>query len=120
MPPIAVGDMHIESEFEEACSLLRNECRRRALRILADSQATLTRTELARKLARTGYRPGSVEEIEVSLHHVHLPTLADAGAIRYDAERDEIAIEETGRRLCQFLNGVEWKLTAGVEDASRP
>lgn len=100
------------AEFEAACSLLRDECRRGILRILADSSETITRSELARTLARNGYGSGSVRDVAVALHHVHLPMLADENAIRYEAEGDEIAITEQGRRICQFLYAAEWTFTS--------
>jgi hypothetical protein len=92
------------------CLLFESECRRRAVRVLAARSGTTTRDELARVLAGEASRPESTEErreMEVRLHHVHLPKLADAGAIRYGPDAESVTLTDRGRRMDEFLRTVE-------------
>lgn len=42
-----------------------------------------------REAERTGNRPGR-DHLEATLHHVHVPRLADAGVLEYDSRTQEI------------------------------
>ena len=69
--------------------LLAAERRRRVLAVLEDRSAPVTLEELAVEVAarETGLEcpPGdTVTEVTTSLHHVHLPKLADYGVVEYD------------------------------------
>lgn len=109
-----VAEIRTEVELETVCSLLESECRRRVLRVLGDAPRT-TRHELGRALARDGRRTRPAERVEASLHHVHLPKLADANAIRYDPDAGTVAITEDGERVLQCLDALERRL-GGRED----
>jgi hypothetical protein len=39
----------------------------------------------------------AVEEIEMALHHVHAPKLADAGYVEYDSRRRLVGLTDRGR-----------------------
>lgn len=66
--------------------VLRAPHRRDALRYLLERDDEVTLDELA---SATASRTGEPSEqrharVEIDLHHVHLPRLADAGFLRYD------------------------------------
>lgn len=73
--------------------------RREVLRVVVDEQSPTSRVDLARTVARseTGESdPDSavIDAVAVSLHHVHLPTLDDAGVLEYDPETDRVTYTE--------------------------
>lgn len=69
---------------------LSESCRRIALAVLFDHGGTVSRAELAtmitegERVGTTGGEPPDLETVRTALHHVHLPALADAGAVDYD------------------------------------
>lgn len=75
--------------------LLTHHHRRELLRKLiheSDHTANLdeiTTTLIEQEIERTGERPGR-HEIEIQLHHIHLPKLTDAGIIEYDTRSKEV------------------------------
>lgn len=103
----SVAEIQHRMDLGTACSLLESECRRRILRVLENTSGTTTRTELGRALARDDGQARSSGQVEIRLYHVHLPMLADANAIRYDAERETVAITEAGERVLQCLDAME-------------
>lgn len=82
----------IETETEEWSAVVANLAdtqRRIILAALAGQDGPLSRNELAHEvLTRNpdGDPQSDMETFLVSLHHVHLPKLADAGLIEYDAD----------------------------------
>jgi len=81
------------NDLDTALSNLAIEQRRALLTILRDAQASITQSDLARELLRsdeTDFEPDRnlVDDVLVSLHHVHLPALADAGFIEFDRETE--------------------------------
>ncbi|MFC4551174.1 MULTISPECIES: DUF7344 domain-containing protein [Halorussus] len=92
---------------EEAASLdvlfeaLADSRRRHVLSILLDRPTpldveTLARAVAAREAVATAADPPDdvVRRVQVSLHHVHLPKLADTGVVEYDYERGAVAVGE--------------------------
>lgn len=71
--------------------ILAHHHRREILCILTNApDHTATVDELInREAERTDERPGH-DEIEVAIHHVHLPKMADAGVVEYDARSQEL------------------------------
>ena len=75
--------------------VLAHHHRREILRALVGApDHTASVDELAgricdREIERTGERPGR-DQIEMALHHVHLPKLADLGLVEYDARSQEL------------------------------
>ncbi|WP_331236472.1 DUF7344 domain-containing protein [Natronorarus salvus] len=89
----------VELAPDERYSLLASARRRLALDLLAETTATLDLEEFAAGIvAREGTIPAdsdAIERVAISLHHVHLPALADADVLEYDPERR--LIEPTDR-----------------------
>ena len=82
--------------LDEVLSALSHEHRRIALTVLRDGETTMSRTAIAEEILRretveTDSDPESVDEIAVSLHHSHLPNLADAGLVEYERETGRTA-----------------------------
>jgi len=70
---------------------IADERRRITLSVLADASTPIDARTVARRVAaREGTEDVTtdrIEDIHVSLHHIHLPALADVGLTTYDAER---------------------------------
>lgn len=96
----------------ERCAILASERRRVALDVLEERSEPIDRTDLAAEIAARERGSGATDEqadatdeqadeaidrevidrIEVALHHAHLPKLAAAGVVDYDAESERISI----------------------------
>ena len=88
-PESASGDR------DELFEVLAHRQRRRVLGVLRSAEGSLTLTEAALELARRSDEPVSeerVDRIRVSLHHWHLPKLAEAGLVEFDPGRGEVAL----------------------------
>lgn len=91
--------------------LLADAERRRVLTILADAAAPLMLREIANELVTQEHASTlsdvpakEVRNAFIRLHHGHIPKLAEAGVIDYDADRQRIDHIS--------LNGLESTLTA--------
>lgn len=74
----------LASDEDDADAVLRglaDDRRLRVLDVLAGCDRGLTREELAERLARED-PDATVESVRLSLYHVHLPTLVDAGLVQ--------------------------------------
>lgn len=82
--------------------ILSNEERRYLVEYLIESSDEIhsyedTLNYIARQVAiRRGEQPNT-EDIEVALHHHHLPKLANAGVIEYDMRTETIQYQTTDR-----------------------
>lgn len=92
-----------EREDDEGTAVAVNvpEGRRGAvLTILESRNAPQRRDDLAREVAarEADGEPSTevVEEVQVTLHHVHLPKLDDAGLIDYDADEGMVSATDHG------------------------
>lgn len=79
----------------ERYRILRSDRRRAVLRVLSEADSEFDLGALAERVAAgetTGERPTAetVRRVEISLHHNHLPRLADHGVLTYDAEANRI------------------------------
>lgn len=75
-------------------SVLADDRRREIIAILKSTDAPITRQHLALELAATGaVGEAPSENIEVQLHHCHLPKLADAGFLQYNRSEGTIAYQ---------------------------
>ena len=81
-----------EISEHEQYRLLADERRRVAADVLADQSSPLTLWELAAAISdrEAGRRSEPQRRLEVRLHHVHLPMMADVGVIDYDSEANRI------------------------------
>ena len=91
-------------ELDAVLDVCRHEHRRIVLAELTDRQQSVTTTDLAAAIdERDGYVPltevagETGTRTERSLHHVHLPKLASAGLVDYDADRK--VVEPTDRSV---------------------
>lgn len=84
--PVPGTSLSLNAIFE----LLAHHHRRNLLRYLSDiDNQTATVDEITthlikREAQKTGRHPGH-DQIEIALHHTHLPKLAEAGLIEYNA-----------------------------------
>lgn len=81
---------------DEQLQLLSNERRRAVLAVLAEAEVPLTVDEIAPAVERRV--PGNPHRrtVRVSLHHVHLPMLADLGVLEYDPDDHRVEALATG------------------------
>ena len=98
----SLGNWVVEDEdaFHQALS---DERRRRVLAALCDEDDSLLLTDLARYVVdrEPGVEPPTAETVQdcrISLYHCHLPKLAEAGLITFDADR-QVASLTDGRRI---------------------
>lgn len=92
-----VADLTVDERYD----LLTADRRRVALEVLSETGAPVDLDEVATEVAvreRGDDSPpnGVVERIAVSLHHVHLPRMADLGVVDYDTVSNRI---EGARRV---------------------
>lgn len=80
--------------------------RRRLVVGQLQSHESMTLRDLAEQIAVTDQRTEieslseeAVQEVEVALHHVHAPKLAEAGYVEYNARQQLIGITDSGRGL---------------------
>jgi hypothetical protein len=79
----------------ERHSLLMVECRRLVLEILEERSAPAGLSELATAVARRedDCDPSSdetLQKVEITLHHTHLPKMDDLGVVSYDPDRHQV------------------------------
>ncbi|MFC4451766.1 DUF7344 domain-containing protein [Halorussus aquaticus] len=88
----------LEQSLDTIFELVRNPRRRHAISVLSDRESTLSASELAAAVAQrmdeTGRDgpPATPDEVAESLHHVHLPKMADANVVAYDPETREVSL----------------------------
>lgn len=87
-------DTSKELPEREQYRLLKDERRQLTVSILRDRSLPLNLEDLAVDVASEefGSQPPTqrVEQVTISLHHVHLPLMDDMGVVRYDENRSEI------------------------------
>jgi DNA-binding transcriptional ArsR family regulator len=103
------------SDAAELLSVLTDDRRRAALRVLVDSREEFTLTELAAAVRETRCENDSdgtdtAASLAVSLHHVHLPALAATGLVEYDRSERVVSATQRGR--------VGRDLVARIDDVS--
>ncbi|NEU58275.1 hypothetical protein [Halorussus sp. MSC15.2] len=87
-----------EQSLDTIFELVRNPRRRYAISVLSDRESPLSVSELAAAVARRtedpdlDRPPATPDEVAGSLHHVHLPKMADANVVAYDAETGEVSL----------------------------
>lgn len=90
-------------------TLLSHHRRRAVLELLLTHDRALTLTDLRNELVEseqgaeiTEISGEAVKRVHASLHHTHVPKLAEAGIVDYDQERKIVEPTETLRRLEPF------------------
>lgn len=86
-----------DGDWEALEAILSTERRQRVVAALASADDAVSRDRLAETLTAmarpTTDGPGAVvDSIHVSLHHVDLPTLAEAGVVAYDADEESVEL----------------------------
>lgn len=97
--------------WSEVYGALADDGRRETIRLLIGNAGETTFDDLARHLLAVAFagrdvtagtvEPGELQlaRIETALRHVHLPKLADAGLIRWNAEAETVELSTFGRWL---------------------
>lgn len=88
-------------DTDAALELIARSQRRRLLAHLDDVAGPVDLDDLAVELG--GQHDGSLERTRVSLHHVHLPKLADAGVVEYSREHGNVELTPVGEQLTALL-----------------
>lgn len=87
--------------IDELHAVLADPRRRRVLDVLATRESP-SLDDLARAVAEREANgrsvgaddPANVDRVRLTLHHCHLPRLAAAGIVYYDAERRRVIVRE--------------------------
>ncbi|MFB6184706.1 MAG: hypothetical protein ABEI96_09150 [Haloarculaceae archaeon] len=72
--------------------LLASDRRRVALDALATLTPPVDLTDLATTVARQESGPVDPRRVEITLHHQHLPLLADLGVVAYDPDARRVVV----------------------------
>jgi hypothetical protein len=83
----------VEVSETERHELLGVERRRSVFQVLTAEMATFGLHELAREVAAReddADDESTVEQIAITLHHAHLPKMAELGVLSYDPERNQV------------------------------
>ena len=101
-PPSSSSDLPV-SRTDTVVAALANHRRRAILMCLQQSQSgTATVEELASFITEHADRQSSTpldtdgQNITMSLHHVHLPKLADANLITHEPDQDRVSDQSDG------------------------
>lgn len=81
------------TEYETVLELCQSKYRRVILAVLTGEQRALTVNDLAKTIVEQVHQKSvsetskdEITQIQVSLHHVHLPKLAEAGLVTWDPD----------------------------------
>ncbi|PCR89720.1 DUF7344 domain-containing protein [Natrinema ejinorense] len=104
---------------ETALDLLANRRRRAVLEYLEEVGGSATLTELAVEIAtrETRTEPNVISDhadvssrdrraVSISLHHTHIPKLANADVVDYATETETVTLRDRGRALLDRQNAV--------------
>ncbi|SFR66829.1 hypothetical protein SAMN04487947_3355 [Halogeometricum rufum] len=94
--PTALAAVTSELSANERHRLLSAERRRLTLDVVTNRSTSVSLDAVARVVADRETDADvpddeTVERVAISLHHVHLPKLHDAGVVEYDTETNQIA-----------------------------
>ena len=79
-----------DGTLNDLYDVLSDERRRAVLAALAETTPPVHTHTLARQVCERERDPPEEDRVRVSLHHVHLPRLADSDLLEYDPERNEV------------------------------
>jgi len=102
--------------LNDVCTLLANERRRNVIECLNNHSGSLSVSELADEVAarETDESPPPSDKrhsVYTSLAQVHLPRLDEFGAVEYDTDAQEVALDEHGIDLTVEVvseHGLSW------------
>ncbi|MFC4541961.1 helix-turn-helix domain-containing protein [Halosolutus amylolyticus] len=116
-------------ETDASFDALADPRRRAVLRALEGTERPVSLDELADRVSlaeRSDERDpiaewgdallGSQRRVLISLRHVHVPKLADVGAVDFDADANTVAMRDPGAELLARLDPIE----GTGDDTSRP
>lgn len=94
---------------DELLRTLSDERRREVLFQLSDGPSDVARIpELAAAIDEPSAAPGTADttDLEIRLHHAHVPALEGAGLVAYDADARTVTYtgSEQAERLLQFVD----------------
>lgn len=99
-----------DSSLDTVFGLLTNQRRRYALAYITDHPQPIALADVAKAIAVwendvpvTEIPTKEIQAISISLHHHHLPRLADANVITFDKESNQIRASETAGRVRRAL-----------------
>lgn len=100
------GPAPVAPSDDRIVSLQLDPRRQRVLASLEARTDPVDLDDLAVELAASTDRPlaeGVIERIAIELHHVHLPKLADAGLVDYDAQRKVVRSVRESDAVAPYL-----------------
>lgn len=91
---LRTGELTAPVDESKRHEILASERRRLVLQVIDDGPTTVSMDDLAEAVAARE-SPSSpdhdaIEHVRISLHHKHLPMLADAGVLEYDGETRQV------------------------------
>jgi hypothetical protein len=89
------GSVVDELDAAERHYLLSDPARRAVLAVMAENASSMTLGDLASEIATAGTIAnvdvdGDLRDLEVALHHNHLPRLANARLLEYDSSTNSV------------------------------
>jgi hypothetical protein len=105
--------------LDDVFELLVAKCRREALYALSRHDEAVPVMDLVTEVAKT--KSASPKRVAATLHHAHLPKLADAGVVEYDAEARTVELSDLSARFHRYLRHAaadEDKSLGSAEEAS--
>lgn len=110
--PIPLSRLSENELLDTLYKALSNRKRRRMLRYLADHPAPIPTSQLATEMSALEYGSESSavlteqqSDTHVSLSHIHLPMLNEAGMVSWDRDNDTVAIAPALRELVVTTTG---------------
>lgn len=105
--------MPSENDPDELFSCLASARRRALVDALSSHDDPISDEELARQIAACekgvsvdDLSTEAIQEVYFSLHHVHLPKLASADVIEYDADQNEVSQGSAFETAAEILDTV--------------
>lgn len=93
-------------DFDAVLDLCSKKHRRIVLAVLAEQQRSLTVDDLTKAIVKhnhhtplTKVSSETITQIKISLYHCHIPKLADAGLIEFDADRELVEPNEACEQI---------------------
>jgi len=80
------GTVRIDIDEDERHRLLADEERRAVIDVLDDRTGAVSMSDLADDVARESDGDSDRRNVEIQLHHTHLPMFEDAGLVAYDRD----------------------------------